>query len=259
VGSAACILIGLVLGNLIGGLTEYFTAGSFHPTRGIGQAGEFGAGAVVIKGLGVGMLSTVLPLLLVALSIVAAYNLFGTYGIALAAVGMLSTLGITMATDAYGPVADNAGGIAEMAELDESVRDTTDALDALGNTTAATGKGFSNGSAVLTAYALLTALVQDSGLAPSPLDLIPAVPGGKTNLKGDLLKHVNDYSIISLVDIYVVVSSFVGIMLPYLCTLRGRGGWCEVGRSFVPSRPSHLGADISVCFFPPPFPRQSAH
>lgn len=205
-----CIIIGLVLGNLIGSLTEYFTAGSYSPTKGIAGSGEYGAGAVVIQGLGVGMLSTVLPLVLVATAIVGAYNLFGTYGIALAAVGMLSTLGVTMATDAYGPVADNAGGIAEMAELDSSVRDTTDALDALGNTTAATGKGFSNGSAVLTAYALLTALVQDSGLAPDPVALVPSEPGAVPT------GHIADYSVISLVDIYVVVSVFVGIMLPYL-------------------------------------------
>lgn len=199
-----CIVIGLVLGNLIGALTEYFTAGSYSPTQGIAGAGEYGAGAVVIQGLGVGLLSTGLPLLLVGAAIIGAYQLFGTYGIALTAVGMLSTLGVTMATDAYGPVADNAGGIAEMAELDSSVRDTTDALDALGNTTAATGKGFSNGSAVLTAYALLTALVQDSGLAADPASI---VNGSKT---------LRDYDIISLVDPFVVFAVLVGVCLPYI-------------------------------------------
>lgn len=199
-----CILIGLVLGNLIGSLTEYFTAGSYTPTQRIAQAGEYGAGAVVIEGLGVGLLSTGLPLVLVGIAIIGTYQLFGTYGIALAAVGMLSTLGVTMATDAYGPVADNAGGIAEMAELDASVRDTTDALDALGNTTAATGKGFSNGSAVLTAYALLTALVQDSGLAPSPYGIVVE---DKTLL---------DYDSISLVDPFVVFAILIGVCLPYI-------------------------------------------
>lgn len=199
-----CILIGLVLGNLIGSLTEYFTAGSFTPTQRIAKAGEYGAGAVVIEGLGVGLLSTGLPLVLVGIAIIGTYQLFGTYGIALAAVGMLSTLGVTMATDAYGPVADNAGGIAEMAELDSSVRDTTDALDALGNTTAATGKGFSNGSAVLTAYALLTALVQDSGLAPSPYEIV--------NGESSLL----DYDSISLVDPFVVFAILIGVCLPYI-------------------------------------------
>lgn len=205
-----CIIIGLVLGNLIGSLTEFFTASSYSPTKGIANSGEYGAGAVVIQGLGVGMLSTTIPIILIVLSIVGAYSLFASYGIALAAVGMLSTLGVTMATDAYGPVADNAGGIAEMAELDGAVRDTTDALDALGNTTAATGKGFSNGSAVLTAFALLTALVQDSGLAPSPFELVPEEVGG------DPEQTVRDYNTISLVDLYVVVSLFVGIALPYL-------------------------------------------
>lgn len=198
-----CIVLGLVLGILIGALTEYFTAGSYGPTIGIAGAGEYGAGAVVIQGLGVGMLSVVIPLMLVGAVILGTYELFGTYGIALSAVGMLSTLGVTMATDAYGPVADNAGGIAEMAEMPSAVRDNTDALDALGNTTAATGKGFSNGSAVLTAYALLTALVQDSGLAPDALSLIQGTA------------HVTDADVVSLVDIYVVVSVFIGIMLPY--------------------------------------------
>lgn len=199
-----CIIIGLVLGNLIGSLTEYFTAGSYTPTQRIAKAGEYGAGAVVIEGLGVGLLSTGLPLVLVGIAIIGTYQLFGTYGIGLAAVGMLSTLGVTMATDAYGPVADNAGGIAEMAELDSSVRDTTDALDALGNTTAATGKGFSNGSAVLTAYALLTALVQDSGLAPSPYEV--------TYNNATLL----DYDEISLVDPFVVFAVLIGVCLPYI-------------------------------------------
>lgn len=204
-----CIIIGLVLGNLIGALTEYFTAGAYSPTKGIGSSGEYGAGAVVIQGLGVGLLSTGIPLILVATSIVGAYNLFGTYGISIAAVGMLSTLGVTMATDAYGPVADNAGGIAEMAELDSHVRDTTDALDALGNTTAATGKGFSNGSAVLTAFALLTALVQDSGLAPSPQELVPGNQSGP-------LKTIRDYDEVSLVDVYIVFAVLVGVCLPYI-------------------------------------------
>lgn len=205
-----CVVIGLLLGILIGYLTEYFTAGSYPPTVGIAGAGEYGAGAVVIQGLGIGMLSTVIPLTLVAITILGAYNLFGPYGISLAAVGMLSTLGITMATDAYGPVADNAGGIAEMAELPSSVRDTTDALDALGNTTAATGKGFSNGSAVLTAFALLTALVQDSGLAPNPLELVPESDGVPPEA------HIRDFQTVSILNIYVVVSVFVGIMVPYM-------------------------------------------
>jgi len=202
------ILSGLYLGIVIGFITEYFTAGSYAPTKGIASSGEYGAGAVVIQGLGVGMMSTVLPLALVFAVILGVFNLFGAYSIALAAVAMLSTLGVTMATDAYGPVADNAGGIAEMAELPSSVRDKTDALDALGNTTAATGKGFSNGSAVLTAYALLTALVFDSGLAPSPVDLVI--------INSPNVSHITDYDIVSMVDIYVVASLFLGIMLPHL-------------------------------------------
>ncbi len=152
-----CVIIGLVCGILIGELTEYFTSYSFHPVKSITDAGLTGPATVIIQGLGVGMISFTGPIIVLVATILACNALAGEYGIAIAAVGMLSTLAITLATDAYGPVADNAGGIAEMADLDERVRSTTDALDALGNTTAATGKGFAIGSAILTSIALLSA------------------------------------------------------------------------------------------------------
>jgi inorganic pyrophosphatase len=128
----ACIDIGLVAGILIGQITEYFTSYYYWPTQSITNAGVTGPATVVIQGLGIGMISTVFPVLVLVASILGCNALSGQYGVAMSAVGMLSTLGVTLATDAYGPVADNAGGIAEMAELDESVRTTTDALDALG-------------------------------------------------------------------------------------------------------------------------------
>jgi len=159
-----CNVIGLVAGFCIGQFTEYVTSFEFKPTKTIAKKSKFGPAGVIIQGLGIGMLSTIVPVVILVITILACEELAGTYGVGIAAVGMLSTLGITLATDAFGPVADNAGGIAEMAELPPQVRERTDALDALGNTTAATGKGFAIGSAVLTSLALLTAYKTDTGL-----------------------------------------------------------------------------------------------
>ena len=156
------VLVGLVAGQVIGTATEYYTAFEFSPTRKLAEQAQTGAGTVIIGGLGLGMLSTAIPLLTIVIAIAITFEVAGLYGIALAAVGMLSTLGVTLASDAYGPVADNAGGIAEQAHLPPEVRDRTDALDSLGNTTAATGKGFAIGSAVLTALALMVTYSQVS-------------------------------------------------------------------------------------------------
>jgi K(+)-stimulated pyrophosphate-energized sodium pump len=154
------VLVGLVAGQVIGTATEYYTAYEFGPTQRLSAQALSGTGPVIIGGLALGMLSTAIPLLTIVAAIWLTFQLAGLYGVALAAVGMLSTLGITLATDAYGPVADNAGGIAEQAHLPPEVRERTDALDALGNTTAATGKGFAIGSAVLTALALMVSYSQ---------------------------------------------------------------------------------------------------
>ena len=195
------ILAGLAAGVLIGHSTEYFTSDSYKPTRNLAATSETGTATIIIGGLSVGMLSTLLPIIIVAVCVMAAYFVsggasspsMGLYGIGLAAVGMLSTLGITLATDAYGPVADNAGGIAEMAGLDKKVRERTDALDALGNTTAATGKGFAIGSAALTALALMASYV----------DKVRAIdPEISLNL--------------SITNPTVLVGIFVGACLPFV-------------------------------------------
>ncbi len=173
-------LSGLAGGVLIGYFTEYFTADTYGPTKALSASAEGGAGIVVIRGLALGMMSTLAPVIIVVVVTLLATSQAGLYGVAVAAVGMLSTLGITLATDAYGPVADNAGGIAEMSDLPEDVRDRTDALDSLGNTTAATGKGFAIGSAAMTALALtaafITALTAGGssalGSAVNPADLL---------------------------------------------------------------------------------------
>ena len=154
------VLVGLVAGQLIGTASEYYTSYEYSPTKKLAEQAETGPATIMIGGLGLGMVSTVIPGLVVVIAMWLSYELADVYGVALAAVGMLSTLGITLATDAYGPVADNAGGIAEQAGLDPEVRERTDALDSLGNTTAATGKGFAIGSAVLTALALMAAYAE---------------------------------------------------------------------------------------------------
>ncbi|GAI18453.1 unnamed protein product, partial [marine sediment metagenome] len=154
------ILAGLVAGVLIGESTNYFTSYAYSPTRQISAASQTGTGTTITRGFANGLMSTLPPIILVAIAIMVSHHFAGIYGVAIAGIGMLSTLGITLATDAYGPVADNAGGIVEMSGLPPEIRQRTDALDSLGNTTAATGKGFAIGSAALTSLALMLAYTQ---------------------------------------------------------------------------------------------------
>jgi inorganic pyrophosphatase len=198
-GSFSCVLVGLISGVAIGKLTEYFTSFDFAPVQSIKDRGKTGPATVVIQGLGVGMLSCVPPVVVLVVCILACSEIQGTYGISIAAVGMLATLGITLATDAYGPVADNAGGLAEMdPSIPASVRDKTDALDALGNTTAATGKGFAIGSAVLTSLSLLAAFKEQANLTPAILDV-----GEPTVLAGVLFGAMLPYMFAALTMISV--------------------------------------------------------
>lgn len=201
IGIYAAVLSGLVAGVLIGAITEYFTSDSYRPTRDLASASETGAATVIISGLSLGMLSTVAPVIIVGVSVLISYYCsggnadfnMGLYGVGVSAVGMLSTLGITLATDAYGPIADNAGGIAEMTHMPPEVRNRTDALDSLGNTTAATGKGFAIGSAALTALALIASYI-------------------------DKVKQLNpDIALnLTITNPTVLIGLFIGGMLPFL-------------------------------------------
>ena len=230
------IVTGLVVGIIIGKATEYFTSEEFKPTRKIAKSSDTGPATVIISGLGVGMTSTVIPVISISVGIILAY-LFaagfdmgnmgaGLYGIGIAAVGMLSTLGITLATDAYGPIADNAGGNAEMSELGPEVRKKTDALDSLGNTTAATGKGFAIGSAALTALALLASYIEEIKIGIQRLFEKGGISeyvfsSGHTitspeQLEGIKLDQFMNYFEVHLMNPKVLVGIFIGSMMAFM-------------------------------------------
>lgn len=234
IGVSFSVISGLAAGVIIGSATEYYTSQSYKPTKSIAKSSETGSATVIIKGIGTGMISTMVPVATISIAIMASYlcaNGFdmsmssssiskGLYGIGIAAVGMLSTLGITLATDAYGPIADNAGGNAEMSGLDPEVRKRTDALDALGNTTAATGKGFAIGSAALTALALLASYVEEI-----KINMVRAMNDGATFIDnlGNTFDPANaglldmiDFFQVNLMNPNVLVGVFIGAMAAFM-------------------------------------------
>lgn len=234
VGLSFSVISGLLAGIIIGQGTEYFTSHSFKPTQQIAESGRTGPATVIISGMGAGMISTFIPVITIALAILSSYlcaigfdvqnmisgeNLsMGLYGIGIAAVGMLSTLGITLATDAYGPIADNAGGNAEMCGLGKDVRKRTDALDALGNTTAATGKGFAIGSAALTALALLASYIEEIkiGMLRLGQTVLEFADGDTIEIaKANFADFMNYYQV-TLMNPKVLVGIFIGSMMAFL-------------------------------------------
>ena len=223
------VLSGLLAGVIIGKVTEYYTSHSYKPTQKLAESSQTGPATVIINGVGLGMISTAVPVVTICAAILLAYGFAtgfnfsvntlsqGLYGISIAAVGMLSTLGITLATDAYGPIADNAGGNAQMSELDPSVREKTDILDSLGNTTAATGKGFAIGSAALTALALLASYIEEIKIGLGHIGKTVLEVGGRTvdTVSASIMDIVNYYDI-TLMNPMVLVGVFVGAMMAFL-------------------------------------------
>jgi K(+)-stimulated pyrophosphate-energized sodium pump len=222
------VVIGLVVGVIIGQSTEYFTSQSYKPTKNVAKAGLTGPATVIISGIGLGMMSTVIPVIAVVIGIICSFLFasgfdfsntgMGLYGIGIAAVGMLSTLGITLATDAYGPIADNAGGNAEMSCLPEEVRERTDALDSLGNTTAATGKGFAIGSAALTGLALLASYIDEIkiGLLRLGQKTIELADGSTLEVAKATFNDFMNYYQINLMNPKVLSGMFIGSMMAFV-------------------------------------------
>ena len=222
------VVIGLLVGIVIGRSTEYYTSQSYRPTQLLAESGKTGPATVIISGIGLGMVSTTIPVIAVVIGIILSYWLaagfdfanvsMGLYGIGIAAVGMLSTLGITLATDAYGPIADNAGGNAEMSGLGEAVRKRTDALDSLGNTTAATGKGFAIGSAALTGLALLASYIEEIRIGLTRLgETVLTMPNGDTLAIHDAsFTDFMTYYDVTLMNPKVLSGMFIGSMMAFL-------------------------------------------
>lgn len=250
------VVVGLAVGIVIGQATEYYTSQSYRPTKRLAESGQTGPATVIISGVGLGMVSTAIPVIAVVCGIILSYWLasgcdlsnisWGLYGIGIAAVGMLSTLGITLATDAYGPIADNAGGNAEMSGLGESVRKRTDALDSLGNTTAATGKGFAIGSAALTGLALLASYVEEirmglehvrSGLEQAGAAINPEqfLVNGKDFHVASFTDFMVHYDV-TLMNPLVLSGMFIGAMMAFL--------FCGLTMNAVGRAASHMVAEV---------------
>ena len=232
-GLSIAVVVGLAAGVIIGQATEYYTSHSYKPTRKLAESSKTGPATVIISGIGLGMISTAIPVITVSVAIILAYlaaNGFSTadmlsadalskglYGIGIASVGMLSTLGITLATDAYGPIADNAGGNAQMSGLDPEVRERTDVLDALGNTTAATGKGFAIGSAALTALALLASYIEEIKIGLDRLGItIQNAAGEVIDAAAATIPDIMNFYEVNLMNPMVLVGAFIGAMMAFL-------------------------------------------